>query len=78
MLVATVQKLQERSPLKCLVVRCASCLSPLKMVRNKEECSVRFTSLVDKLYAEKWISSNSADEAKKEYDMFLDTIQHDI
>ena len=55
-LVAIVSKLQERSPLKYLVVRCASCIAPLNMVRNKDECSVKFTKLIDKLYSCKWIS----------------------
>ena len=75
-LVAIVRKLQERSPLKYLVVRCASCIAPLNMVRNKDECSVKFTKLIDKLYSCKWISSSVGDEAKKEY-VFLDTAQHE-
>ena len=77
MLVAIVQNLQERSPLKYLLVRCASCLSPIQMVRKKEECNTRFTSLVDKLYVGKWISAKDADNAKREYDIFLDAVQHE-
>ena len=76
-LVAIVSKLQERSPLKYLVVRCASCIAPLNMVLNKDECSVKFTKLIDKPYSCKWISSSVGDEAKKEYDVFLDTAQHE-
>ena len=63
MLVAIVQKLQERSPLKYLLVRCAS-------------CNTRFTSLVDKLYAGKWISAKNADDAKKSMLSFL--MQHNM
>ena len=47
------------------------------MVRNKNECSVKFTKLIDKLYSCKWISSSVGDEAKKEYDVFLDAAQHE-
>ena len=39
MLVAIVQKLQEKIPPKHLLVLCASCLDPHRMARNKEECS---------------------------------------
>ena len=70
MLVAIVQKLQEKIPLKHLLVRCVSCLDPHRMARNKEECSLRFSGIVDKLYENKWITSNGADLAKKEFDTF--------
>ena len=36
MLAAILEKIKERSPLKYALVRYASCLSPLKMVRQKE------------------------------------------
>ena len=77
MLVAIVKKLQERSPLQYLVVRSASCLSPLRIVRDKEGSIVRFTSLVDSLYSKSWLSSRDADESKKEYDIFLETVNHE-
>ena len=36
-----------------------------------------FTKLVDKLYSLKWITSAVADEAKKEYNLLLDAVQHE-
>ena len=77
MLVAIMQKLQEKSPLKHLPVCCASCLDMHRMSCNKEECSLRFSGIVDKLYKNKWITSNDADLAKKEFDTFLETVQHE-
>lgn len=77
MLVAIVQKLQEKIPLKHLLVRCTSYLDPHQMAHNKEECSLRLSGVVDKLYENKWITSNDADLAKKEYDTFLESVQHE-
>ena len=76
-LVAIVQKLQEKSPCKHLLVRCTSCLDLHRMAQNKEECSLRFIGIVDRLYENKWITSNDADLAKKEFDTFLETVQHE-
>ena len=47
------------------------------MAHNKEECSLRFSVIVDKLYKNKWITSNDADLAKKEFDTFLESAQHE-
>ena len=77
MLVAIVQKLQEKSPVKQLLLCCVSCLDPHRMVCNKEECSLRFGGIMDTLYENKWITSNDADLAKKESDTFLESVQHE-
>lgn len=47
------------------------------MAHNKEECSLRLSGTVDKLCENKWITSNDADLAKKEYDTFLESVQHE-
>ena len=76
MLVAIVQKLQERIPLKHLI-GCGSCLDPYQMACNKEECSLGFSGIVYKLYKNRWITSNDADLAKKEFDNFLESVKHE-
>ena len=47
------------------------------MTHNKEECSLRFSGIVDKPYENKWITSNDADLTKKEFDTFFETVQHE-
>ena len=76
MLVAIVQKLQERIPLKHLV-GCGSCLDLYQMACNKEEGSLGFSGIVYKLYKNRWITSNDANLAKKEFDNFLESVQHE-
>ena len=76
MLVAIVQKLQERISLKHLI-GCGSCLDPYQMACNKEECSLGFSGIVYKLYKNRWITSNDANLAKKEFDDFLESVKHE-
>ena len=45
-----ILKLQERSPVKSVVVRKASCLSPANMARQSEISVAKFESLVNKLF----------------------------
>ena len=68
---------KKKIPLKHLLVRCALCLDPHRMARNKEECSLRFSGIVDKLYENKWVTSDDADLAKKEFYTFLEFVQHE-
>ena len=42
-----VNKLQERSPLKHLLVRCAASLSPVNMAVKPDECVLKFEKLVN-------------------------------
>ena len=44
-----IEKLQERSPLKYSVICSSSYLSPVEMVKNKEECPLNFKRLVERL-----------------------------
>ena len=46
MIVKILTKVKERSPLKYSVVRNASSLSPVNMVRKKEECILKFDALL--------------------------------
>ena len=63
--------IREKSPLNYCLVRNASSLSPINMVRDPEKSSSRFRGLADKLYALKAITSNVADNAKNKYsDLF--------
>ena len=58
------EKLQERSPLKCSIVRSSASFSPVEMIQNKEECPLKFKRVVEKLCEMKWISAGDADDSK--------------
>ena len=74
MLVKIVEKLQERSPLKYMVVRNTACLSPINMVNNKEVAVARFAQLDEKLHRSKLISPQKADSAKDQFEDFTKSI----
>ena len=65
-------KLQERSPLKYLVPRCAASLSPAIMALHQEEPVVKFEKLVDSMYKKQRLSYKEADLAKSQYEMFFE------
>ena len=71
MIIAMLQKIQDKCPLKYAVAHFASSISPSEMVGHKEKCDDSFCRLVDKLYAGCWISSKTADLAKKEFAVLL-------
>ena len=71
MIIAMLQKIQDKCPLKYAVACFASSISPSQMVGHKEKCDDSFRRLVDKLYASRWISSKTADLAKKEFAVLL-------
>lgn len=77
MVVALLKKVQDRCPLKYVVARCSSCLSPHNMIQHKEKCINFFEKLVDRLYTGNWLSSKSADEAKKEYFQLVGAAQRE-
>lgn len=62
--------IREKSPLNYLV-RNATSLNPLNIIREPENSSIRFRSLADKLFALKRISSIVADNAKNQHDDLL-------
>ena len=68
-------KLQERSPLKCCILRNSSALCPRNMVRLSEESSFHFRTLVDKLYSLRKITVSTADNAKGQYDELLKAVK---
>lgn len=47
------------------------------MTYNKEQCSTCFSGIVEKLYENKWISYNDVDTSKKEFQVFLESNQHE-
>ena len=59
MIKGVISKLQERSPLSYLLIRCLSCLIPSNMVTGREECIVKFNKMVEKLYQKKHITIKS-------------------
>ena len=61
-----ILKLQERSPVKSVVVRKPSCLSPVNMARQFEISVAKFESLVNKLFQGKHLTAKEADGAKSQ------------
>ena len=71
--VLLIQKLQERCPLKYSIVRNSSALSPKSMVEEKQLSKMKFQGLVERLCKLKWLNADEADDAKRQYDEFVDT-----
>ena len=65
-----VLKLQERSPLKYLIVRCSSCLVPRSIVNESESFNLQFNKVVDKLFKHQQLN-NEVDEAKLQFEEFV-------
>ena len=72
-LVSLLKKLLERSPLASKLCRAFACFSPLNMVQLRERCIAKFAVVVDMMYQANLLPSLTADEAKREYEIFLDT-----
>ena len=71
LLIGMVQKLQERSPLKYAIVRCAASFDPVKMAEYPAEASTLFGGLVDALFDQKRITCREGDDVKLQYENFL-------
>ena len=70
-MVKTIElKLQERSPLKYLIVRCSPCLVQLNIVIEIENVVLQFNKVVDKLFKHQQLN-NEADEAKLQFEEFV-------
>lgn len=78
LLTKLIQKLQERSPLNYLIVRCSSSLSPVNMVQNQEKAVNHFGVLVERLHRYEWVSATIADSAKDEFEDFVKSIDATI
>ena len=66
--------LQERS-VKYSVIQNASAISPVNVVRKKEECFLKFQSLVDVLVSKKRLTAKSANSCKQQHNEFLEDAQ---
>ena len=66
--------LQERS-VKYSVIQNASAISPVNVVRKKEECFLKFQSLVDVLFSKKRLSAKLANSCKQQHNEFLEDAQ---
>ena len=73
-LIGTVQKLQERSPLKYSLVRHAASFNPYTMANDQQSASVMFGGLVEVMYEHERLTSSEGDDAKTEYANFLRTV----
>ena len=69
-----IEKLQERSPLKYPIVRCAAALDPEKMADCPEEAAKLFEGLVQLLFEHGRLTSNEAEDAKSQFDSFLTAV----
>ena len=66
-----VLKLQERSPLKYLIVRCSSCLVPCSIVNESESVILQSNKVVDKLIKHQQLNNEEADEAKLQSEEYV-------
>jgi hypothetical protein len=71
----------EKSPIKYLLVRCSSCLDPIKLADSREvECNkLKFSKLLQQLVASGYLKSKIGDKANEEYFQFIINIvrKHD-
>ena len=72
-IIVLIQKLQERCPLKYSTVRNYSALSPNSMVEEKELSKMKFQHLVEQFCKLKWLTADETDDAKQQFDEFVDT-----
>ena len=70
-------RLKERSLLKYIAVRNASSLSPVNMVRKKEECISKFDTLANALYKKKKLTARSAKKCILQYKEFIESMQYE-
>ena len=68
-----VCKIQEKSPLKYMIVRSASSLSPLNMADDRR-AGANFDQLINRLYKDRYLSGKVADAAKEQYETFCVTV----
>ena len=66
-----LKKMQERCPLKFLITRLSSSLSPHNMEDDGEASSSKFHNLVNLLHQHKHFTGKGVDAAKEQYEMFL-------
>ena len=66
----------EKCPLKHLIIRCSSCLSPntLAISDRNDSTKAKFSKLLEKLTALNQISVKLADNAKEEFAKFIDEV----
>ena len=74
MLKNVVLKMQEKSPLKYILVCSLSSVNPKNMVNNKADSIKMFTRAIDKLYDNKHLSSKESDNAKLQYEEFISDV----
>ena len=72
-IIALTQKLQERCPLKYSIVRNSSALYPNSVMEEKELSKMKFQGLVERLCKLKWLTADEANDAKQQFDEFVDT-----
>ena len=72
--IGTVQKFQERSPLKYSLARHAASFNPYTTANDQQSASVMFGGLVDVMYEHERLTSSEGDDAKTEYANFLRTV----
>ena len=71
-IIVLIQKLQERCPFKYSTVRNSSSLSPNSMVEEKKLSKMKFQGLVERLCKPKWLTTDKTDDAKQQFDEFVD------
>lgn len=61
-----VSIIQEKSPLKSVLVRAAASLSPQNMALKPEELKIKFSGLDGHIYSKQRVTDSVADDAKTE------------
>ena len=69
-----ISKLEEKSRLKYQIVRCMSCVAPTNLINKKNECILKFSKTVEKLYQRKLSSSEEAGGSKLQFKEFIDNV----
>ena len=68
MVKTVVLKLQERSPLKYVIVRCSYSLVPRSIVNESESVILLLNKVVDKLLKHQQLNNKEDDEAKLQFE----------
>ena len=51
-----------------------SCTAPTNLINEKDECILKFSKIVEKLYQRKLLSSKEADDSKLQFEEFIDNV----
>lgn len=68
-----MKKIIEKSPVNYSIVRNLSCLNPIKIARNKENCISQMKSIINAFQENGWIPEDDSETTLLNYQDFLET-----